>query len=108
MTRDLVEAALSDLDPVIERDHPIGAAGDHVHVVLDHQDRYPPLVAQPPDQLGDLARLGGIHPGGRLVEQQQPGPAGERPGDLQPPAVRVRQRVRGLVPAVSGEPLAEE
>jgi hypothetical protein len=74
MAGDRVEATLGDLDAVVERDHPVGAAGDHVHVVLDHEDRDVALVAQPRDQLGDLVRLGGIHPGGRLVEQQQPGP----------------------------------
>ena len=31
-----------------------------------------------------------------------------RARDLQPPPVRVRERVRGLVPAVAHEPLAEE
>src|SRR5260370_30910139 len=108
MTRDLVEAALGDLDAVVERDHPVGAACDHVHVVLDHEDRDVALVAQPPDQLGDLVCLGGIHPCGGLVEQQQRGPGGERTGDLQPPAVRIRQRVSGVIPAGTRPPLAGE
>ena len=108
MVRDRVEAALGDLDTVVERDHPVRAAGHHVHVVLDHQDRHLALVAQPPDQLGDLVRLGRVHPGGRLVQQQQLRPGGQRPGDLQPPSVGVGQRVGRLVPAVPGQPLAEE
>ncbi len=41
-------------------------------------------------------------------EQQEPGPGRERTGDLQPTPVRIRQRVRGLIPAVAREALTEE
>ena len=47
-------------------------------------------------------------PGRGLVEQQQPRLRRRRARDLEPAAVRVRERVRGLVPAVAHEPLAEE
>ena len=57
---------------MVERDHAVGDALDDVHVVLDHEDRVAALVAQLADQLGDLVRLDRVHPGGRLVEQQQP------------------------------------
>ncbi len=71
--RDLLERALRDLDAVVERDHAIRDPLDDVHVVLDHEDRVAALGAQLPDQLRDLVRLLGVHPGGRLVEQQQRG-----------------------------------
>ena len=106
--RDLLERALGDLGAVVERDDPVGDALDDVHVVLDHEDRVAAVRAQLLDQLGDLVRLGRVHPGGRLVEQEQPRVRRHRAGDLEAAAVRVRERVRRLVPAVAHQPLAEE
>ena len=108
MRRDRLERALGDLDAVVERDDPVGDSLDDVHVVLDHENRERQLVAQPSDQLGDLVRLLGVHPGRRLIEHQQPRPRRERARDLEPAAIGVGERVGGLVPAVAGEPLAEE
>ena len=105
---DLLERALRDLDAVVERDHAVGDALDDVHVVLDHEDRVAALDAELGDQLGDLLRLLRVHPGGRLVEQEQPRVRRRRAGDLEPAPVGVRERVRGLVPAVAHQPLAEE
>ena len=103
-----VERALRDLDPVVERDDPVRDSFDDVHVVLDHEDRVAAFGAELRDQLGDLVRLDRIHPGGRLVEEEQPrvGRGGAR--DLEPPPVRVREAVRRLVPAVAHQPIAEE
>ena len=101
-------SALGDLLAVVERDDAIGDALHDVHVVLDEEDRQPALVAQAPDQLGDLVRLVGVHPRRRLVEQQQPRPRGQRAGDLEPAPVRVGEDVGGLVPAVAHQALAEE
>ena len=106
--RDRLERALGDLDAVVERDDAVGDALDDVHVVLDDEDRVAALVAQLRDQLGDLVRLGRVHPGRRLVEQQDARIRRGRARDLEPPPVRVRERVRGLVPAVAHQPLAEE
>ena len=53
-----------------------------------------PRGAQLADQVGELGALGGPQPRGRLVEQQQPRPARQRPGHLQPPLLAERQPVR--------------
>ena len=79
-----------------------------MHVVLDHQDRVAALVAQTPDQLGDLVVLVGVHPGRRLVEQQQPRAGRHRARDLQAPAVGVGQDEGRLVEAVALQTLPEE
>ena len=81
---------------------------DDVHVVLDHEDRVAALGAELRDQLGDLVRLDRVHPGGGLVEQEQPRVGRGRARDLEPAPVRVREAVRGLIPAVAHQPLAEE
>ena len=81
---------------------------DHVHVVLDDQDRHPELVAQAGDQLGHLVGLLRVHAGGGLVEQQQLRLGGERAGDLQPAPVGVREAVGRLIPPVTGQALPEE
>ena len=103
-----LERALGDLDAVVERDHAVRDPLDDVHVVLDHEDRVAALGAQQRDQLGDLLRLLRVHPGGRLVEEEQPRVRRRRPGDLEPAAVRVREAVGGLVPAIAHQPLTEE
>ena len=68
----------------------------HLHVVLDEQDRYSP-VADALDELHELAALLWVHPGGRLVEQQQVWLSGERSGDLEPSLVAVGERAGDLV-----------
>ena len=108
MVGDLVEGALGELLAVVEGDDAVGDALDDVHVVLDHEDRVAALVAQAADQLGDLMGLVGVHPRGRLVEQQQPRARRHRAGDLQAPAVGVGEDVGGLVEAVALQALAEE
>ena len=80
---------------MVERDDAVGDALDDVHVVLDHEDRVAALVAQPPDQLGDLVRLDRVHAGGGLVEQEEPRLRRRRPRDLEPAPVRVRQVYAG-------------
>ena len=47
-----------------------------------------------PDLVGQLQRLGRVHAGGRLVEQQQLRPRGERAGDLDAAPVGVGQAAR--------------
>ena len=106
--RDLLERALGDLGAVVEGDDPVRDALDDVHVVLDHEDRVAAVRAQLLDQLRDLVRLGRVHPGGGLVEQEQARIGRHRAGDLQAAPVRVRERIRRLVPAVAHQPLAEE
>ncbi len=52
--------------------------------MLDQQERQPALVAQPRDHLHQRLRLGRVESAGRLVEQQEPRLAGERPRELEP------------------------
>ncbi len=54
-----------------------------------------------------LRRLGLVHAGGRLVEQQQARPQRQRARDLDPAAVGVGQRIRGLVDPRQ-QPVAEQ
>src|SRR5437588_8285803 len=76
--------------------------------MLDYENRVAALLTEACDQLGYLMRLDRIHPRCRLVEQQQARLRRGRTGDLEPAAVRVRERVRRLIPAVSHEALPEE
>ena len=76
-----------------------------MHVVEGISDR---VVAQLADQLRDLVRLVGVHPGRRLVEEQQPRVRRHRAGDFEPAPVRVREAVRLLVVPIARKPLAEE
>ena len=79
-----------------------------MHVVLDDEDRVPRLLAETRDQLSDLMRLNGVHSCRRLVEQQQARLHRGRARDFEPAPVCVRERVRGLIPAVAHQPLTEE
>ena len=91
--------ALGDLLAVVEHRDPVADAHHDPHVVLDQQDRDPEVAADPADQVGHLARLDGVHPGRRLVEQEQPGVAGERAGDLEPSLIAVREVASRLLVA---------
>ena len=87
---DLARRALGDLQPVVEDGDPLRDAHHDPHLVLDEQDGDAQLAAQAPDELGHLQRLGRVHARRRLVEEQQPGLAGQRPGHLEAPLVAVR------------------
>ena len=58
-------------------------AHDDLHVVLDEDDGHA-FVADLTDERHQGGGLLGVHAGGRLVEEQQLGLGGQRPGDLQP------------------------
>src|SRR5205823_8754594 len=73
----LLEAPLGDLGPVVERRDAVADPADHAHVVLDHEDRDAAL-ANLLDVAHQLARLGGVHAGGGLVEYQETRLGGER------------------------------
>ena len=96
-----LEGSLRDLQAVVESDDPVGDPLDDVHVVLDHENRVAALVAELRDQLGDLVRLLRVHPGGRLVEQQQPRVRRHRPRDLEPAPIGVRERCTPAGPSDS-------
>ncbi len=61
------------------------------HVVLDQQHGEAELVAHRADDLAELVDLAVGQPGGRLVEEQQLGVAGQRPGQLDALERAVRQ-----------------
>jgi hypothetical protein len=64
--------------------------------MLDQHDRQ---TASPElaDDLQHLGRLGRIHAGSRLVQQQQPRPQRQRARDLETPPVSLGQAIGGLV-----------
>src|SRR5439155_12741263 len=73
---DLLRRALGDLLAEVQHSHPVGDPHDDRHVVLDEQQREPPLERDRPDERRRLARLARRHAGGGLVEQQELGPGG--------------------------------
>ena len=91
---------------MVERDDAIADAADQPHVVLDQEDG-DAAVPDAHDVAHQLAGLGRVHAGGRLVEEQEARLGRERAGDLEPPAVGVGQRDGGLV-GPRQQPLAEE
>ena len=102
---DLLRRALGDLLAVVEDGDAVADAHDHLHVVLDEQDGQAQLGPQLVDERHHLGRLARVHPGGRLVEQQELGLAAERAGDLEPTLVAVRQVLGQVVAAAaSGRP----
>ena len=66
-----------------------------------------PVACRLLDLLGQLQRLGRVHAGGRLVEQQDARARGQRAGDLDPAAVGVGQPADGLGDARQ-QPVAEQ
>ena len=96
---DLGRRALGDLLAVLEHGEALGDAHHDLHVVLDQQHGQPLLVAHATDERREVGRLLRVHPGRRLVEQQQLRVGRERPRDLEPPLVAVGQRARLLLVA---------
>lgn len=62
----------------------VGNAHDHADVVLDQHHRHAELTVDLDDEAAHFALLLGIHPGHRLVEQQQARLGGQRTGQLDP------------------------
>ena len=100
---DLGRRPLGDLHAVVEHRDAVGDAHHQAHVVLDQQHR-DAAVADLADQLHQVDRLARVHPGGRLVEQQQLRLGGEGPGDLEPPLVAVGEVLGQLVRACPVRP----
>ena len=59
------------------------------------------------DLLGEFERLGRVHAGGRLVEQQDARARGQRAGDLDPAAVGVGQMPPTACVEPRQQPVAE-
>src|SRR5262245_46078268 len=62
----------------------VGVLEHGLHVVLDEQHGQPEVVLQPADEVEERVGLVGVEPGGRLVEQEEPGTGQQRPADLDP------------------------
>src|SRR5574338_372298 len=84
-------------DLLAEHEHHDVFAGAHhqAHVVLDEEDG-DAARADPADEPHQLVGLLLVHPPGRLVEDEELRVGRQRPGDLQPALVAVRQ-VPGLL-----------
>ena len=87
-------STFGDLLAVVEHGDALGDAHHDLHVVFDQQDRQLQVVPHRPHELRQRLGFLRVHAGRRLVEQQQSRPGRQRPGDLHPPLVSVRQ-VRG-------------
>ena len=94
---DLGRGPLRDPRPVVEHGDPVRDPHHHFHVVLDQQHRQTELAAQEIDELGQDLGLARIHPGGRLVQEEELRLGGERAGDLEPALVPVREILRQLL-----------
>ena len=75
----------------VEHRDPVRDAHHHAHVVLDQDDRNAQRVPDLQDRLGRATGLLGVHPGNRLIEQEQVWLGAERPGDLDALLIAVRQ-----------------
>ena len=80
----------------------IGDPHDEVHVVLHEQDGQLELVAQAADECAQALDLLVVQAAGGLVEQEQPGPGGERPRQLDP-LERAEGQARGGPVRVPGD-----
>ena len=91
---DRLRVALGELLAVVQDGDVLRDPHDDLHVVLDEQDRDAELVAQALHEAREVRGLLRVHPGGRLVEQQQLGLGRQRPRDLDAALVAVGE-VRG-------------
>ena len=96
----VIEAYLGDDASVVQHLEALAQAHDERHVVFHHDDRQPEIGLDLPDEPGQLGRLSRVHPGRRLIQQEDGGLRRQGPGNLQLALVPVRQRRRHLL----GEP----
>ena len=75
---------VGDLAAVVEHHHAVGDVHHYPHIVLDQGDRGAEFVIHVQNEAAHVLLLFGVHPGHRLVEQQQRRLGGERPAQLDP------------------------
>src|SRR5512140_1247222 len=97
---DLRRRTLRDLHAEIEDAHPVADVHHHAEVVLDQEDRDAPLLVDVEDEAGHVFLLLEVHPGHRLVEEQELRIERQRPAELDPLAKAVGQRPDRLLPDV--------
>ena len=68
---------------------PMRQLHDHLHVVLDDQDRQ--VLGDAAHQRHRVMGFGGAHPGGRLVEAEQPGLGRQRDADFEVALLAMRE-----------------
>ena len=98
---------LDDL-PGVHDDDVVAGLGDDAEIVRDEQQRHAELAAQPRQQLEDLRLDGDVERGGRLVGDDERGPAGERHRDHHALPHAARHLVRIVVHAPLGIGDADE
>ena len=76
---------------MIEDEHAIGQIHHHAHVVLDQRDRGAVMRVHVEDEATHILLLLEVHPGHRLIEQEQVRLHGERAAELHPLLQAVRQ-----------------
>src|SRR3972149_4164292 len=89
---DLGRRSFRDLHAEIEDAHPVADVHHHAEVVLDQQDRDAPLLVDVEDEAGHVFLLLQVHPGHRLVEEQELRLERQRTAELDPLAKAVGQR----------------
>ena len=77
---------------VDEDGHPVGKPEHHAHVVLDDHERA--SLADAPDQIDGTIGLVPAHAGGRFIEQDHIGAAGDGDGDLKRPLFGIGEDAR--------------
>ena len=81
MAEDIVQGSAFHHLAVVEHDDLIGHIGDDAEIMGDHQQRHAQFGLEILDQLQDLGLDGDVERRGRLVGNQQAGPADQRHGD---------------------------
>jgi hypothetical protein len=79
----------------VQDSHAIGQPKDHVHVVLDDEDRERAIQAG--DELGDARGLDRRHTGGRLVEEENARALRERDREFELATLAMRECAHGDV-----------
>src|SRR5512140_3589778 len=97
---DLRRLPFRDLHPEIEDAHPVADVHHDAEVVLDQQDRDAPLLVDVEDETGHVFLLLEVHPGHRLVEEEEFRFERQRPAELHPLAKPVGQRAHRLLPDI--------
>src|SRR5512141_3131291 len=97
---DLRRLPFRDLHSEIEDAHPVADIHHDAEVVLDQQDRDAPLLVDVEDEAGHVLLLLEVHPGHRLVEEEELRLERQRPAELDPLSKAVGQRPHRLLPDV--------
>ena len=83
--------------PCVERDHAVGGGEAALEAVLGEHDRGAPLLVDAPQHAEQLVAGDRVELGGRLVEQQQPRPGGQRRAERHALELAAGQLVRRAV-----------